>query len=195
MLLITQNGWWDHLFLVPLLGSEARKTLHIFVQNNDCSGRCWIKTFNIVEAPRMDDLIIHSRWSYHLVWNEIHTYLHRLKEFFNRSSVRPLTVSTQSPDDRISSGTLVTTRAREEGGEVPLGFHGNLYYGRSPPIYRLWECEIFTKTLIIMSISTDVHWPYVYDPLGPYISLVNNSIDQITPYSSTLINHPHPHID
>ena len=47
-----------------MLGSEARKAFQIFVQDNDCSGRCWIKTFNIVEAPRIDDLIIHSRWSY-----------------------------------------------------------------------------------------------------------------------------------
>ena len=133
-------------FLSPLLlGSEARKALQVFVQNNDWSGRCWIKTFNIVEAPRIDDLIIHSMWSYHLVYNKIHTYLDHLKEFFNRSSVRPLAVSTQSPDDRISSWTLVTTRGREEGGEVPLGLHGHIYYGRSPPIYRLWECEIFTK--------------------------------------------------
>ena len=46
-----------------------------------------------------------------------------------------------------------------------------------------------------MSISTNIHKPYVCDPLGPYISLVNNSIDQITPYWSTLINYPYPHID
>ena len=52
-----------------------------------------------------------------------------------------------------------------------------------------------TKTLIIMSISTNIHKPYVCDPLGLYISLVNNSMDQITPYWSTLINYPHPHID
>ena len=46
-----------------------------------------------------------------------------------------------------------------------------------------------------MSISTNIHIPYVFDPLGPYISLVINSIDQIKPYWSTLINYPHPHID
>ena len=46
-----------------------------------------------------------------------------------------------------------------------------------------------------MSISTNIHRPYVCDPLGPYISLVNNSIDQITPYWVTLINYPHPLID
>ena len=49
--------------------------------------------------------------------------------------------------------------------------------------------------LMIMSISTNIHRHYVCDPLGPYISLVNNYIDQITPYWSTLINFPHPHID
>ena len=53
----------------------------------------------------------------------------------------------------------------------------------------------FIKTLIIMSISTNIHRPYVCDPLGLYISLVNNYIDQITLYWSTLINYPHPHID
>ena len=30
-----------------------------------------------------------------------------------------------------------------------------------------------------MSISTNIHRPYEYDPLDPYISLVNNSIDQM----------------
>ena len=59
----------------------------------------------------------------------------------------------------------------------------------------IWYEVFFIKTLIIMSISTNIHRPYVCDPLGPYISLVNNSIDQITPYWSTLINYPHPHID
>ena len=53
----------------------------------------------------------------------------------------------------------------------------------------------FIKTLIIMSISTNIYRPYVCDPLGPYISLVKNSIDQITSYWSTLINYPHPHLD
>ena len=132
-----------------MLGSETLKALQIFVQNNDCSGRCWIKTFNIVEAPRMDDLIIHSRWSYHLVWNKIHTYLDYLKEFFNRSSVRPLAVSTQSPDDRISSWTLVTTRGREEGGEIPLGLHGHLYYGRSPLFIDFGNVKFSQKPLLL----------------------------------------------
>ena len=46
-----------------------------------------------------------------------------------------------------------------------------------------------------MSISTNIRKPYVCDPFGPYILLVNNSIEKITPYLSTLINYPHPHID
>ena len=37
-----------------------------------------------------------------------------------------------------------------------------------------------------MSVSTNIHRPYVCDPLGPYISLLNNPIDQITPYWSTI---------
>ena len=43
-----------------------------------------------------------------------------------------------------------------------------------------------------MSISTNI---YVCDPLAPYISLVNNSIDQMTSYWSTLISYPHQYID
>ena len=44
-----------------LLGFETRQALQIFYQNIDCSERCGIKTFNQVEAPRIDDLIIYSR--------------------------------------------------------------------------------------------------------------------------------------
>ena len=72
---------------------------------------------------------------------------------------------------------------------------GTLSCGHSPPIYRHLERGFFIKILIIMSISTNIHKPYVCNPLGPYISLVNNSIDQITPYWSTLINYPHLHIN
>ena len=46
-----------------------------------------------------------------------------------------------------------------------------------------------------MSISTNMYRPYVCDPLGLYISLVNNSIGVIILYWSTLINYPHQHID
>ena len=50
-----------------------------------------------------------------------------------------------------------------------------------PLFIDIWYDVIFIKTLIIMFISTNIHRPYVCDPLGPYISLVNNTIDQITP--------------
>ena len=46
-----------------------------------------------------------------------------------------------------------------------------------------------------MSISTNIRRPNVCDPLSPYILLVNNFIDQIILYCSTLINYPHQHID
>ena len=46
-----------------------------------------------------------------------------------------------------------------------------------------------------MSISTNIQRPCVCEYLGPYISLVNNSIGPIIPYWSTLINYPHQHID
>ena len=70
---------------------------------------------------------------------------------------------------------------------------GTLSCGHYPPIDRHLVCEFFIKTLIIMSISTNIHRPYVCDPLSPYISLVNNSMLQITPYWLTLINYPHQH--
>ena len=71
---------------------------------------------------------------------------------------------------------------------------GTLSYGHSLPIYRHLVCRFLIKTLIIMSISTNIHKPYVCDLLSPYISLVNNSLGLITPYWSTFINYPHQHI-
>ena len=84
-------------------------------------------------------------------------------------------------------------RRREENSRKAC--MGTLSCGRSLRIYRHLLCGFLIKTLIIMYISTNSYRPYVCDPLGPYISLVNNSIDQITPYWSTLINYPHQHIN
>ena len=61
-------------------------------------------------------------------------------------------------------------------------------------IYGHLICDFLIKTLIIMSIFTNIHRPYMSDPLGPYILLVNNSIGPITPYWSTFINYLHHHI-
>ena len=72
---------------------------------------------------------------------------------------------------------------------------GTLSCGCSPPMYRHLVCGFFIKTLIIMSISMNIHRPYVCEPLGLYILLVNNSIDQITPYLLNLINYSNQHID
>ena len=46
-----------------------------------------------------------------------------------------------------------------------------------------------------MSISTNIHRPYVCDPLGIYILLFNNYIDKIKPYWSTLFDYPDQRID
>ena len=54
---------------------------------------------------------------------------------------------------------------------------GTSSYGHSIPIYGYLVHRFFIKALIIMSISTNIHRPYVCDLLGPYISLVNNSIE------------------
>ena len=57
-----------------------------------------------------------------------------------------------------------------------------------PLFIDIWYVDFSLKTLIIISIFTNIHRPYVCDPLVLYISLVNNSIDPITPSWSTLIN-------
>ena len=59
---------------------------------------------------------------------------------------------------------------------------GTLSCGYCPLILRNLIGKFFMKTLIIIFILTNIHRPYVCDPLGPYISLVNNSIDPIIPY-------------
>ena len=56
---------------------------------------------------------------------------------------------------------------------------GTLSYSYSSLIYRHLVCEIFTKTIIITSLSSNIHRLYVCDPLGPYILLVNNSIETL----------------
>ena len=66
---------------------------------------------------------------------------------------------------------------------------------RSLPIDRHLIYGFVIKTLIIISISTNIRRPHVCDHVGPYISLVNNSIGPITPYWSTLIIYLHQHID
>ena len=72
---------------------------------------------------------------------------------------------------------------------------GTLSCGHSLPIYKNLVCRFYIKTLVIMSISTDIHRPYVCDHMCSYISLVNNSIGLITHYWSTIINYLYQHID
>ena len=62
---------------------------------------------------------------------------------------------------------------------------GTLSCGYFPLIYK--HANFLQKNLIIIFISTNVYRPYVYDPLGLYISLVNNFITPITPYWSILV--------
>ena len=71
-------------------------------------------------------------------------------------------------------------REKENKGE---NYHktcmGTLSCRHSPLIYKLLVYKFFIKTLTIMSISTNIDIPYLCDPLGPYISLVNKYIDPI----------------
>ena len=83
-----------------------------------------------------------------------------------------------------SSSLRKKEKKRENSNKACMG---TLSYGRSLSIYKNLVCGHSIQTIIIMSISTNIHRTYVCDPLGPYISLVNNFIDPITPYWSTLI--------
>ena len=82
-------------------------------------------------------------------------------------------------------------KRRKEGILIRLAWAPSVVVVLSLFIDRHLVWGFCIKTLIIISISTNIHKPYVCDPLGPYISLVNNSIDQRTPYWSTFINYPH----
>ena len=62
-----------------------------------------------------------------------------------------------------------STREKEKKGENShKACIDNLSCGRSLPIYRYLVCRFFIKVLIIMSISINIHRPYVCDPLGTY---------------------------
>ena len=57
-------------------------------------------------------------------------------------------------------------REKEKKGENShKACMGTFSCGRSPRIYRHLEWGFFIKILIIMSISTNIHKPYVCDPL------------------------------
>ena len=99
---------------------------------------------------------------------------------------------------RMVGSPLQSSSPREKekkGHNTHKAYMGTLICGRSPPIYRHLVYGFFIKTLIIMSISTNIHRSYVCDPLGPYISLVNNSIEQITLYWLILIKYRCQHKD
>ena len=99
---------------------------------------------------------------------------------------------------RMVESPLQSSSLREKEKKIEnsqKAWMDTLSCGRSPPFYKHFVCGFSIKILIIMSISINIHGPYVCEPLGPYVSLVNNSIDQITPYWSTLINYPHQYVD
>ena len=53
----------------------------------------------------------------------------------------------------------------------------------------------FYKNLYNNIYIHNIYRPYVCDPPGMYILLVNNSIDPITPYWSTFINYLDQYIE
>ena len=68
-------------------------------------------------------------------------------------------------------------RKENKGESSRKACMGTLSCGHSPPIYKYFVCIFFIRTLIIMSISSNIVRPYLCDPLGSYISLVNNYIN------------------
>ena len=73
----------------------------------------------------------------------------------------------------------------------PKASVGTLSCGHFLLIYRNLVYELFTMTLIIIYISTNIDRPYMCDHLGPYISLVYKSVDPMIPYWSIFINYLH----
>ena len=116
-----------------------------------------------------------------------------LQDVFERL-LKSIQVSSlyQYPHDFQMVGSLLQRSSPREKEKKRENSHkacmGTLSCGHPPHIYRHLVYRFFIKTVIIMFLSTNIYRPYVCDPLVPYISLVNNSIDQITPYFSTLIN-------
>ena len=73
-------------------------------------------------------------------------------------------------------------KEKEKKGENShKGCMDTLSFGNYSPIYRHLVCGFFIKALINISIFTNIHISDMCNLISPYISLVNNSIDQIIP--------------
>ena len=95
-------------------------------------------------------------------------------------------------------GSPIQPSLSSEKGKKEESFHkvfmGTFSCCYCLPIFRHRVFKFFTKPLSVLSISTKyVQRPFVCDPLGPNIFLVNNSIDPII-YIVNLINHFYQHI-
>ena len=148
-----------------------------FDQNIKCCGKYWIGHSKYQAT--------NNRWSYHLVWMRKHTYKVSLKEFLK------LFKCLASSHIHMVSGwlDLLSKALHQERKKRMERICTRL--ARAPWVVVILTLFIeilyevfFIKTLIIMSTSTNINKPYVCDLLGPYIVLVNSSIDQITSYWS-----------
>ena len=147
-----------------------------------------------IKCNRIHD--IKNRWSYHLVFIRKHTYKVPLKEFLKlfkclaSSSIHMIfgwldILFKALYQEKNRRNEIILTRLAWAPWVVVV----------LPLFYWHLICEFFIKTLIIMSNSTDIHRPYVCDPLDPHISLVNDLIDPTTPYCSTFIYYLYQRID
>ena len=146
-----------------------------FNQNTECSGKNWIK-YSKYQATM-------NRWSYHLIWMRKHTYMVSLKEFLKLfKCLASSNIHTVFGWLDLLFKALHQERKRRKE-RIPTRLAWVPWVVVILPLFiDIWYKVFFTKTLKIMYIATNIYRLYVCDPLGPYISLVNNSIDQITPY-------------
>ena len=121
---------------------------------------------------------------YHLVCVRKHTYSVPLKEFLKlfrclaSSGIHAVFVRL----DLLFKALHQERKRRKERIPTSLVWTFGIPQSSSIAIILhlfidIWYEVFFIKTLIIISISTNIHRPYVCDRLGLYISLVNNSID------------------
>ena len=114
--------------------------------------------------------------SYHLVCVRKHTYKVHLKEFLNLfKCLASRGIYTVSECLGLLFKAFHQERERERENKLEnshKAYMGTLKCGYSPLIYRHLVCRFFIKALIIMSIFTNIHRPYVCDPLRPNNTLL-----------------------
>ena len=136
-----------------------------FNQNIEHNGRHWIEHSKCMYAK--------NKWSHHLIY----TY----RVYWNSSQSCSILSLWQS---YLTFNTLHQERNRIKE-RVSIEFCINTSScDRSHFIYRHWACKLFSKTLWVIFLPSNVYWPQMhpciyigYAPMDLYILLVNNYIN------------------